>query len=105
MITAADPRRLASLVDEFVGIGRAVPVVLGREVIECRAVTTGGRSWQTCHSWASVIGGNLSHVTCRGAAGARHAGISGLSPPLTLGQRCGKRCFVIRSGGPGPRCV
>jgi hypothetical protein len=70
MITAADPRSPASLVDEFAGIGRAVPVVLGRDLIKYCAVTTGGPSWQTCHTGASVMGGNLSHVACRGAAGA-----------------------------------
>jgi hypothetical protein len=78
MITAADPCGVASLVDEFVGIGRAVPVVLGRHLIKYSAVTTGGGSWQTRHSWASVMGGNLSQVTRRGAVGAR-----GVSPWLS----------------------
>jgi hypothetical protein len=45
MIAAADPRDVASPVDEFVRISRAVAVVLSRDLIEDLAVTTGGRFW------------------------------------------------------------
>jgi hypothetical protein len=45
MISAADPRDPASLVDEFVGISRAVAVVLGRYLIKNLAVTTCRRFW------------------------------------------------------------
>jgi predicted ATPase len=71
VITGADPGGLTRLIDEFAGIGRAVPVVLGRDLIKHCAVTAGGRSWQTCHSWAFVTGGNLSHGTSPGTADAR----------------------------------
>src|SRR5690242_3833075 len=91
MISAADPCGLAGLANEFVRIGRAAPVVLGCDFIKYGAVTTGGSSGQAGHSRASVMGGNVSHVTCWGAAGALHAGLSGLSPPLTLGHRRGNK--------------
>src|SRR5690242_20155963 len=84
MITAADPRGPAGLIDEFVRIGRAVPVVLGRDLIKYRAVTTSRGSGQTCHCWASVMGGNLSHVMCQGADGAAcgPSGLRGDNSPL-----------------------
>ena len=44
-ITAPGPRDLASLVDEFVGIGRAATVVLSSDLIKNLAVTTCGGSW------------------------------------------------------------
>jgi hypothetical protein len=44
-ITAPDPCDPASLVDEFVGIGRTVAVVLGGHVIKNLAVTARRRSW------------------------------------------------------------
>jgi hypothetical protein len=45
MITAPDPRDPASLVDEFVGISRAVAVVLARYRVKNLAVTTCRRFW------------------------------------------------------------
>jgi hypothetical protein len=45
MIAAPDPRDPTSLVDEFVGIGRTVAVVLSRNLIKNLAVTACGRFW------------------------------------------------------------
>jgi hypothetical protein len=45
MITAADPRDPASLVDEFIRISRTVAVVLNRNLIKNLAVTTCTRFW------------------------------------------------------------
>jgi hypothetical protein len=45
MITAADPRDLTSLVDEFARISRTVAVVLRRDLIKDLAVTTRSRFW------------------------------------------------------------
>jgi hypothetical protein len=45
MIAAPDPCDPASLVDEFVRIGRTVPVVLSRNLIKHLAVTTRSGFW------------------------------------------------------------
>jgi hypothetical protein len=45
MITAADPCHPASLVEEFVRIGRTVPVVISRDFIKYLSVTTRRRYW------------------------------------------------------------
>jgi hypothetical protein len=45
MIAAPDPCDLASLVDEFVRISRAVAVVLSRDLIKDLAVTARSRFW------------------------------------------------------------
>jgi hypothetical protein len=45
MIAAPDPCDPTSLVDEFVRIGRTVPVVLSRDLIKNLAVTTCSGFW------------------------------------------------------------
>jgi hypothetical protein len=56
MITASDPCDPASLVEKCVRISGTAAIVLSRDLIKNLAVTTCRRSWEPCHSLASVHG-------------------------------------------------